>query len=78
MHRTTIMLPRDLKVRAERRAREEGVSLGEFVRRSVARSLGRPEEIAEDPLFADQQVYDGETPATYAADHDDHLYGDDA
>jgi hypothetical protein len=71
------MLPRELKVRAERRARKEGVSLGEFVRRSVVLSLRQPEAIAEDPLFADQEVYDRESPATYAADHDDHLYGDD-
>jgi len=72
------MLPRELKVRAERRATEEGVSLGEFVRRSVIRSLGQPEEVGEDPLFADQATFDGETPPDSAADHDAYLYGDKA
>jgi hypothetical protein len=77
MHRTTIMLPRELKVRAERRAREDGVSLGEFVRRSVELSLGQPGEVAEDALFSDHALYDGEVPAGYSTDHDEYLYGDD-
>jgi hypothetical protein len=70
------MLPRDLKVRVERHARARGVSLGEYVRRSLERALAQPEEIAEDSPFGDEAVYSGESPASYAADHDDYLYGD--
>jgi hypothetical protein len=71
------MLPRDLKVRVEHRAREAGVSLGEFVRRSLETAVTQPGEIAEDPLFRDEGVYAGKSPSSYAADHDEYLYGDD-
>ena len=76
MKRTTIMLPQDLKTRAERQAREDGLSLGELVRRSLERSLAQPASVAEDPIFGDDATWAGEVPAGYAADHDDHLYGD--
>ena len=70
------MLPEDLKVRAERYAREVGVSLGELIRRSLASSLSQPGSVAEDPLFADNATYAGSVPAGYAVDHDEYLYGD--
>ena len=76
MKRTTIMLPQDLKARAERQAREEGLSLGELIRRSLARSVSRPASVAEDPIFYDDATYAGEIPEGYVADHDDYLYGD--
>lgn len=76
MKRTTIMLPRDLKARAERQARQEGLSLGELIRRSLARSLSRPSSVAEDPVFYDDATYAGEVPEGYVADHDDYLYGE--
>ena len=76
MKRTTIMLPQDLKARAELRAREQGLSLGELIRRSLRRTIEQPGTVAEDPLFDDGALYDGEVPASYVADHDDHLYGE--
>ena len=77
MQRTTIMLPADLKVLALHRAREQGLSLGEFLRRSLEASLAGPGETPrkDDPLFSDVSVYDGPVPADLAANHDDYLYG---
>lgn len=70
------MLPHELKARAERQAREQGVSLGELIRRSLERALARPSTIAEDPVFDDDATWAGEVPESYVADHDEHLYGE--
>ncbi len=80
MHRTTIMLPPELKTRANRRAREMGLSFGEFVRRCLAAQLSGVggEQRAEDLLFADQEVFTGEAPTDLAEHHDRYLYGDEA
>ena len=78
MIRTTIMLSNDLKVRAEKRARRMGMSLGEFVRKSLESSLnsakGGIED--EDPFLADKAVFMGKAPADLSRDHDAYLYGD--
>ena len=76
MQRTTIMLPADLKAKALHRAREQGLSLGEFLPRSLEASLAGPGEPPrkDDPLFSDVGVYDGPVPADLAANHDDYLY----
>ena len=60
MKRTTIMLPGDLKARAERRARAEGVFLGELIPRALTQAVVQPASIAEDPLFTDDATYGGE------------------
>ncbi len=79
MKRTTIMLPIDLKERAMKHAHKMGISLGELIRISLGTVVDRPEELAgEDPLLSDEAVFDGEVPADLAANHDEHLYGDDA
>lgn len=69
------MLPQELKARAVRQASDQGLSLGELIRRSLERSLSRPSTIAEDPVFSDGATYAGEVPTSYVADHDEHLYG---
>ena len=76
MQRTTIMLPADLKDRVLHRAREQGLSLGEFLRRSLEASLagqGKTPRKA-DLLFSDDCVYEGHVPADLAGNHDDYLY----
>lgn len=76
MHRTTIMLPDDLRNRALRRAEELGVSLGELVRESLDSLLNRSRRpAADDPLFADNAVFRGESPDDLSENHDHHLYG---
>ncbi|HET6878852.1 MAG TPA: hypothetical protein VFI31_01780 [Pirellulales bacterium] len=78
MQRTTIMLPNDLRARAQRRARELGMSLGQFIRESLAAKLGGGENEAEDPLFADDAAFAGEVPDDLARNHDRYLYNDKA
>ena len=76
MKRTTIMLPEELRVRAGERARKLGLSLGEFIRRSMEAMLGRGAGADEqDPLVADDAVYDGPVPSDLAGSHDRYLYG---
>ena len=77
MLRTTIMIPADLKHRAEQQARRSGVSLGEFVREALRAAVSeRDDGTPEDPLFADTAVYDGESPSDSARNHDRYLYGE--
>jgi hypothetical protein len=77
MQRTTIMLPPDLKRRAQQRAYADGISLGELIRRSLESAVAEPQRTrGEDPLFADSQVFTGDAPTDLAGDHDRHLYGD--
>ena len=79
MKRTTVMLPAELKARAERRAYELGVSFGELVRETLQSALESGEERrTEDPLFKDETVYKGKTPKDLAEKHDDYLYDDEA
>jgi hypothetical protein len=77
--RTTVVLPRPLKQRAVARAREEGISFGEFVRRAVENMLTAPlhgtsGKKTGDPFWDNLRVYDG-GPEDAAARHDDYLYG---
>ena len=80
MKRTTIMIPDELKMRAIKYANKMGMSLGGFIRESVERALeptdGEPSSDTTDPLFADDAVFRGQTPADLAESHDDYLYGD--
>ncbi len=76
MQRTTLMLPPSLKTRAQQRAREMGISLGELIRRAVEselRGAGAGRRSA-DPLFADAAVFTGDTPTDLAKAHDRYLY----
>ena len=74
MDRTTIMLPPQLKARAQRRAHELGVSMGELIRDALETSLTAVRtDRRDDPLFRDDLVYDGPAPSDLAARHDEYL-----
>lgn len=77
MHRTTIMLPEDLKARAQARAEERGISLGDLVRECLADGLDAPEaeRRRSDPLFR-PAVWTGDSPRDLAEDHDRYLYAE--
>ena len=53
MHRTTILLPEDLKVSAEAHARQQGISLGELIRRQLGRATKskKTRKRRDDPVF---------------------------
>lgn len=76
MQRTTIMLPNDLRVRAQRRASELGMSLGQFIRELLAARLSRSENQGEDSLFEDNAIFEEDAGNDLARDHDRYLYGD--
>jgi hypothetical protein len=86
--RTTVVFPPDLKKRAVLRARAEGISFGEFVRRAVDKQLSPPSKKGSkvpwkigsrntgDPFWDNLRTFSG-GPADLAARHDDYLYGDE-
>ena len=76
MERTTIMLPLELKVRAQRVAHRRGISLGVLIRESLTRVLENEEQNhrAADPLFAADAVFTDDAPADLAQHHDRYLY----
>ena len=79
MDRTTIMLPPDLKIMASNQAKKERISLGQFIREALKKSLDSENRKStdDDPLFLDNAVFDGTTPEDLASNHDGYLYGDE-
>lgn len=75
MHRTTIMLPRALKAKAARLAKERGVSLGQYIREAVERSVGESGR-QNDAIFNPTVLPLDDGPTDMAARHDDYLYGE--
>lgn len=73
MHRTTILLPDDLRRRADREARALGISLSELIRRRLAADGGG--ETLDRPRFFSRQPWGGHGPSDTAANHDAYLYG---
>ena len=73
MHRTTILLPRDLHRAAESEARTAGISFSELIRRRLATS--RPQQPASPPAFFSRKPWVDSGPSDMAADHDRYLYG---
>jgi len=78
--RTTVVLPALLKQRAVARARDQGISFGELVRRALEKALSPPEDRgrkgkpAGDPFWDNLKVCEG-GPSDVALHHDDYLYG---
>jgi hypothetical protein len=76
--RTTVVLPPRLKQRATARARQQGISFAELVRRAIQNEVTQPLRRArkgkKDPLFDDVPVYDGPVPADFSINHDKYLY----
>ncbi|MFP4358632.1 MAG: hypothetical protein ACLFSZ_09395 [Puniceicoccaceae bacterium] len=71
MHRTTILIPDQLKHDAERRARREGLSLSELIRRRLAEDMDAPEN---RPAFFERVPWDGPAPEDLSSRHDEYLY----
>ena len=87
--RTTVVFPPELKRRAVSRARHQGISFGEFVRRAVEKEMAAPaHKITKvpwkrgsgktgDPFWDNLVVYKDDGPADLSVRHDDYLYGDE-
>jgi hypothetical protein len=76
MNRTSILVPPELRNRADRRARQLGISFGELVRRALAAMLDEALEVETgDAFLAEGAVYDGDAPGGASIHHDEHLYG---
>lgn len=73
--RTTIVLPPELKERAMKRAKNQGLSLSGIIRESLRRVLESPvKSRKKDTLFADKATFKG--PRDLAKNHDKYLYGE--
>jgi hypothetical protein len=75
MERTSVMVPPDLKLRAQREAKALGITFGEYVRRALTTMLQNSESLKNDPLFDDNAAYTGPAPKDISEDHDKYLYG---
>ncbi|REJ85704.1 MAG: hypothetical protein DWQ34_28600 [Planctomycetota bacterium] len=71
---TPISLPADLKDKIIREANACGMSLSDFVCKSLEWAIAQ--NSADDPLFADTAVYRDDGLDDLASNHDDYLYGD--
>ena len=78
MERTTIMIPEDLKIKALKHASTMGISLGQFIRESIEKSLddSQKNRPMDDPLFSDDTIYQGKTPLDLAENHDKYIHGE--
>ena len=72
MHRTTILLPNELRRSADREAKALGISLSELIRRRLA---GNGDAGKNRPRFFARQPWAGQGPSDHAANHDAYLYG---
>ena len=74
MTRSTITLSADLRQRAQKKARERGVSLKQFVETSVLKSIVEDiEDTSTDSFLADTFVAKGSGPRDVASNHDRYL-----
>lgn len=73
MHRTTVLIPHDLKVKASQMAHAAGMSLGEFVRMSIELRCSTNTKVF-DVFLDDRRCYEGEIPKDLSKNHDDYLY----
>ena len=77
MKRTTVMLPEDLKLKAEKRAEKMGISLGELIRLSLETQVRKKTDtVGDDPFLSDNAVFSGDVPDDLSLNHDKYLYGD--
>ena len=68
-----VPFPEDLHGKATAAAQERGQSLDQFVRGCVVSAISKR---AEDPLFANISVFQGDAPSDLSQNHDEYLYGD--
>jgi hypothetical protein len=79
MQRTTIVIPPKLKQLAVERARDEGISFGEFVRHAVEEAIERHprgQGKGRDTFLDGDRIFRGETPGDLSGHPDEYLHGE--
>ncbi len=81
--RTTIVMPPLLKAKAVAKARQQGISFGEFVRQAVEKQIaapakGKSKKKTGDPFWDNLVIYVDDGPVDLAARHDEYLYGEES
>jgi len=78
MEKTDIILTSELKMQALQHALKMGISLEQFIRNAIEKSLKEFDNanVVDDPFLADNAVFSGETPPDLAQNHDVYLYGE--
>jgi hypothetical protein len=74
MTRMTVVLPDPLKSRVTRAARRSGMSVTEFVRKSLENAVASPASSVKGTMF-DPEVFKGPGSADVSANVDAYLYG---
>ena len=71
MLRTTVMLPSNLKNKAQAFASKKGISVGELIRESLEIALLQAKgALCMDPFFEDTHFFTGDIPNDLSANHD--------
>jgi hypothetical protein len=78
MHRTTILLPSELRRAGQKAAERHGITFSELVRRQLTAAVRRASsgERQRDSLFQPRGLMNGGNPGDLSARHDDYLYGE--
>lgn len=74
MHRTTIMIPENLKSKALTLAKKTRMSLGQLIRESLEQRLNKKTSIEQDPFFDHPPCFKKKAPKDVSATHDHYLY----
>jgi hypothetical protein len=75
MHRTTILLPPELRRKADKEAKALGISLSELIRRRLSGDGAGDHGTKSKPRFFSRKPWQGSGASDMAANHDEHLYG---
>ncbi|WP_045211404.1 hypothetical protein [Desulfonatronovibrio magnus] len=78
MQRTTIMLPRELKIWAASKSRKMGISLGQLIREALQKEIDSTEVSngLQDCFYEDKAIYQGYSSPDFSAEHDEYHYGE--
>lgn len=76
MNRTTIMLPVELKIKAEKKAKQMHISLGELMRLATKHFIEKQErKKLDDPLITGDFIIREPGPSDVSSNIDHYLYG---
>lgn len=74
MHRTSLFLPNNLKIKLEKEAQKEKISFAELVRRALEKYLlAKQGATAQDAFLSSQTVFEDDGPFDTALHHDKYL-----